>query len=276
MLTWFNTLFGFDENDYTFDEIKNLFTIDISKLKSKINNKEYHIGTFEQCTLQELIDRANNGNGNGNNGTVKIHHIVTNDVFDLINENENKDAIFQVASQFNALEFYGPDMTPADGVTGYQNDKTQGPSCALAAAPATVYRNYFNTQINNLDKVQNLLKQKLNNTIFTIKNGYLFSDKKSLDFFNNQLKRELLNDIFFNIKVSIQWNIEAPFNGKFKLRESGNVHLVSQVFCSAASIGYNQCKDYNSWEKLSKIILYSTYYSTLLAGVINSKSNKVF
>ena len=38
-------------------------------------------------------------------------------------------ATFQVASQFNCLEFVGPSVTPEDGVTGYAWDKTQGPCC---------------------------------------------------------------------------------------------------------------------------------------------------
>ena len=36
-----------------------------------------------------------------------------------------------------------PDVTPEDGVTRYQDDRTQGPACAIAAGAATIYRNYF-------------------------------------------------------------------------------------------------------------------------------------
>ena len=56
---------------------------------------------------------------------------------------EYTGALFQVASQFNALEMVGPDYTPEDGATRYQHDHTQGPACAMAAAPATIFRNYF-------------------------------------------------------------------------------------------------------------------------------------
>jgi hypothetical protein len=52
-------------------------------------------------------------------------------------------ALFQVASQFNALEMVAPNITPEDGVTRYQHDRTQGPACAIAAGAATIYRNYF-------------------------------------------------------------------------------------------------------------------------------------
>jgi hypothetical protein len=37
----------------------------------------------------------------------------------------------------------GPSVTPEDGVTRYECDRTQGPACAIAAGAATIYRNYF-------------------------------------------------------------------------------------------------------------------------------------
>ena len=52
-------------------------------------------------------------------------------------------ALFQVASQFNFLEMVGPEVTPADGITRYQWDRTQGPACAIACAAGTIWRNYF-------------------------------------------------------------------------------------------------------------------------------------
>ena len=36
-----------------------------------------------------------------------------------------------------------PSVTPAAGVTRYQDDFTQGPACAIAAGAATIFRNYF-------------------------------------------------------------------------------------------------------------------------------------
>jgi hypothetical protein len=35
------------------------------------------------------------------------------------------------------------DVTPEHGATRCQNDRTQGPACAIAAGAATIYRNYF-------------------------------------------------------------------------------------------------------------------------------------
>jgi hypothetical protein len=60
-----------------------------------------------------------------------------------MNERTNRLATFQAASQFNCLEFTGPSLTPEAGVSIYEFDRTQGPACAIACGPATVYRNYF-------------------------------------------------------------------------------------------------------------------------------------
>eukprot|EP00466_Bigelowiella_natans_P014729 jgi/Bigna1/127085/aug1.3_g1793 len=49
----------------------------------------------------------------------------------------------KVASQFDCLEFVNPSVTPEDGVASYAHDVTQGPACAIAAGPATAYRNHF-------------------------------------------------------------------------------------------------------------------------------------
>ena len=36
-----------------------------------------------------------------------------------------------------------PKVNPKQGVARYQQDRTQGPACAIAAGAATIYRNYF-------------------------------------------------------------------------------------------------------------------------------------
>jgi hypothetical protein len=75
---------------------------------------------------------------------------------------ENAGALFQVASQFNLLEMVSPTVTPEDGVTRYQHDRTPRPAphpsrlarfahsrlrttarCTIAGGAATIYRNYF-------------------------------------------------------------------------------------------------------------------------------------
>ncbi|CAC9502219.1 hypothetical_protein_-_conserved [Leishmania infantum] len=53
------------------------------------------------------------------------------------------NGVFQVASQFNLLEFSSSEISPEHGVRHYAHYPTQGPACALACMAGTVYRNYL-------------------------------------------------------------------------------------------------------------------------------------
>lgn len=53
------------------------------------------------------------------------------------------NGVFQVASQFNLLEFSSPEVSPEHGVRHYARYPTQGPACALACMGGTAYRNYL-------------------------------------------------------------------------------------------------------------------------------------
>lgn len=101
----------------------------------------------------------------------------------LIYQNKNKDAVFQVASQFNCLEMVGPSITPSHGITNYILDQTQGPECALCCRSALLYRNYLydfgqghrgqlKSQINLLDEVEKYVDNE--------KNKFWYIDRKSV------------------------------------------------------------------------------------------------
>jgi hypothetical protein len=70
-------------------------------------------------------------------------HCLVSDARALHRHPDFAGATFQVASQFNALEMVGPNVTPEHGVTRYMHDPTQGPACAIAAGAATIWRSYF-------------------------------------------------------------------------------------------------------------------------------------
>jgi hypothetical protein len=98
IMDWFEKLFGFKEKLFTPDEICKKFKLSASKLISIENLKEYEIGKFECKSLKELRQII------GTPGVLKFKNIATNDVFLLHSAIENKNALFQVASQFNCLE----------------------------------------------------------------------------------------------------------------------------------------------------------------------------
>ncbi|MBY4594626.1 hypothetical protein K3217_03625 [bacterium BD-1] len=104
---------------------------------------------------------------------------------------EYEGALFQVASQFNALEMISPTVTPEEGVTRYACDRTQGPACAMAAGAATTYRNYFvpvgdqigQTALRQLDGLADIgaeLSRALGRPVsdlWSMQNGYALASK---------------------------------------------------------------------------------------------------
>ena len=137
-MDWFEKLTGFRETSY--DETRAKLRVMGSHLESKINGKSYGIGELELVSLQTLRERVKSVGGLP--GRLKVS-VVTADVREMHRSPENAGALFQVASQFNLLEMVSPTVTPEQGVTRSQHDRTQGPACAIAAGAATIYRNYF-------------------------------------------------------------------------------------------------------------------------------------
>ena len=60
----------------------------------------------------------------------------------------------------------GPEVNPENGITGYCEDRTQGPACCMCVGPAVIYRNYLyegghneaqKNQMNNIKDLHDLL-----------------------------------------------------------------------------------------------------------------------
>merc|ERR1740138_112452 len=94
--------------------------------------------------LQTRLDeaRAKAAEGFEAAGRLSFQNIVDT-TRDLHLDEENKSAVFQVASLFNCLETSPMNVLPEDGITRYATDATQGSACAIACPAATVFRNYF-------------------------------------------------------------------------------------------------------------------------------------
>ena len=136
---WFSRLFGFREGAYA--ATRERLALEGDELVSRVNGARYATGRLEVVSLAALRERTPlPPAGSPVRQTVQC---VAADARALHAVPENAGALFQVASQFNLLEMVGPDVSPEDGVTRYQHDRTQGPACAMAAGAATVYRNYF-------------------------------------------------------------------------------------------------------------------------------------
>ena len=277
---WFEKEFGFKESQYSFSEVRDQFDWDDKNfiLRSKINKREFSVGKFEMASIKELQDRYEAlllksptlPNESKLKDSLKCHEIVSSVEY-LIKDEENADAVFQVASQFNCLEMTGPSITPDKGITGYEWDHTQGPACALSCPAATLYRNYFlgldsrneTNQVNLLEDVENLLENK-ENKYWYIQNGYC---KASIHFGklrpfleeNEKIHAEIVK----KLKIGIHWETEV----------SDRKHRVCQVFCSGLPISYNRQSD-EEWEIFAKLVLEGYYKGCLLVGAISALERK--
>jgi hypothetical protein len=105
---WFHALFGFEELSY--GETRRRLDVVGARLRSRVNGASYAIGELEIPTLVELRDRARLLAG-GSRGRLSVS-IVTGDVGAMHSEPANRNALFQVASQFNLPEMRSPGITP--------------------------------------------------------------------------------------------------------------------------------------------------------------------
>jgi hypothetical protein len=146
--TWFEDLFGFPETPaavYANFRVTDL--LDHVDLTSMVNSRTFNAGHFSVRTLDSFVlpppprtpGIFNIIRGKGATGS---NHELCN-VLETQSLPEFDGSTFQAASTFACLEFVDPWQTALKGITGYADEKTQGPALALAAAPAAVYRNYF-------------------------------------------------------------------------------------------------------------------------------------
>jgi len=275
---WFETLTGFREESPS--QVRKNISIDGKKLKSHVNGKEYTYGELETPSLGELRNRVKHAKTHP--GKLIVREEVV-DVQQLHIEKSNAGSLFQVASQFNLLEMTSPNITPEQGVGGYEYDRTQGPACAIAAGAGTIYRNYFanvngeqgqsvNNQIDCLADIGIALGNSDNN-LWVMKNGYALASEKGLIEITKRIKfsnESEIDELRKLLRIGIQWGAEVTL---------GNAkHNVTQVYCSALPVAYSQ-QSSELWAEFAKIILEAAYEATICTAILNSLetgNNKVY
>ena len=183
----------------------------------------------------------------------------------------NRHSTFQVASQFNCLEFVGPSVTPEDGITGYVRDRTQGPACSIACGAATAYRNYFapvrgageegqtaKRQINNLEDFCTEMDRKsakrrrdgeeplfrcIGSQFLEVRGGYTLSSHRQLEHLNAmlaQLKEDELDMLREKLRVGVHADVQVTSHAWGAKSVKDASQTVTQVFGSACSVAYNR------------------------------------
>lgn len=273
---WFSRLTGFQEGPYS--STRDLLEVNDSTLRSKVNGRSFRIGQFEMASLADLRTRVTLETGTA--GPTRVS-IVTGDVREMHQLPEYVGAVFQVASQFNALEMVGPSVTPEDGVTRYEHDHTQGPACAMAAGAATIYRNYFapvgdqigqsaSCQLDGLADMGAELSRALGRPIsdlWSMQNGYALATRSGLDMISSHLREigEGANcELSGRLRIGVHQGVEVTDG------PSSPGPLVTQVFCSALPAAYGRWPQ-PLWQDFAQLVLNAAYEATLLAGVLNSR-----
>jgi hypothetical protein len=276
-MDWFEQLTGFREGDY--EETRAKLEVHAGRLQSLVNRKSYGVGEFELVPLHTLRERARSFGGPS--GRLKAS-VVRGDVRQMHRAPEYAGALFQVASQFNALEMTGPNVTPEDGVTRYQYDHTQGPACAIAAGAATIYRNYFvqvggargqtmDRQIDGLADVSAALNAALGRPVadlLTMQNGYALCSRRGLDAISSHLASldvGQVDDLRGKLSIAVQRGVEVTDV------DARPGPLVSQAFCSALPVAYTNVPA-RHWGPFASLVLEAAYEATLWEAVLNAAS----
>jgi hypothetical protein len=267
---WFEELVGFREDEV--DDVAALLRVDGPMFTSLVNGRTFRWGSFELVALEELRSRAGRAAPPGL--PTAVREIVA-DVGALHRDPTNAAAVFQVASQFNALEMVSPDVTPEDGVERYEDDHTQGPACAVACGAGTIHRNHLvpvggrigQTSAIQLDGLADLAAAV--GIEVEMRNGYAFPTATQLDEAARWLagidpaERDRLAGL---LRVGLQAGTEVT---------AGNAgHLVDQVYCSALPVAYSSIPA-PRWEPLARLVLDAAYEATLAAAVATRAASAV-
>lgn len=260
-------------------------------LNNQINKKKFQTGFFEEISLKTLRE-VSYAKTTENAGTFNViagentknsswfrHKLDIGAVQAL---SANKDAVFQVASNFSALEPTGTSHVPESGVTEYIYDHTQGPFASISAAPGVIYRMYYifyssqtpaeqwrqttDKQIKLLDIFE---KDSLN--LFPTKNGYVVWSSMEGDVSPSDINK---------IKIGYHGNIQVTFGfvlGNNQVEINDSSQIINQVFTAAIDFGGTNSflRDNPQAIKRGKLILDAAYEGTIKAAALHGK-RKVF
>ena len=277
-MTWFQQLTGFHE--VSPNQVRENIIVDGNTLTSLVNGNVFTCGRLETPSLAELRERVRTCEHVA--GKISAREAVAN-VQDLHVQESNAGSLFQVASQFNLLEMVSPNLTPERGIGIYENDRTQGPACAIACGAGTMYRNYFavvngrigqsaENQIDCLADIGTALNNS-GNRLWEMKNGYALASHDGLIEISNRLQVSGENEIDVLrqlLRIGIQWHTQVTI---------GDVrHAVTQVYCSALPVAYSNHSP-GLWKNFAQLVLDASYEATICAAILNSQAtgnNRVF
>lgn len=277
-MTWFEDLTGFPER--TPDEVRSNLQLEGTRVTSLANSRSFEAGKFSTPTLEQL--RCDSTIPSDSSHELRISEIVE-DVRELHLDHANRNAVFQVASQFNCLEMISPYVTPEEGVGIYEKDRTQGPVCSICAGAGTIFRNYLaivngrtgqsrDNQVDCLSEIGRHFENETRN-LWKMQNGYCFPTDTGLA----QIEELLANSDEATLDL-IRAKLQVGIQSDTQVTISESNHLVTQVFCSGLPISYSDIPS-SKWDYFPRLILDATYEATFhvaLRNLATTGCNKLF
>ena len=234
--------------------------MDGEHLVSRVNGARVAFGRLSLPDLAELRAAVPDA-ADGPRSTLRE---VVGDVGKLHRDPASAGALFQAASQFNLLEMVSPGVTPEQGVGIYENDRTQGPACAVACGGGTIFRNYFapvkgglgQTADRQIDCLEDFGAALGGPGLWEMRNGYALASAEGLAQASKVIaaagteERARLEGL---LRVGVQHDVEVLGPG----------HRVTQVYGSAMPVAYGRPPS-AAWEPLARLVLAASYEATLL------------
>lgn len=197
-----------------------------------------------------------------------------------------RNAVFQVASNFSALEPTSPSHIPEDGITGYVSDTTQGPFASISAAPGLICRMYCMFYDRTKPKAVQDWRQTEHHQVNLLKDASIPTKNGYIIFNDHYLQNNNIEENYKNIEVGYHKNIQVTFGAVDK-----NMHavvndpkqIIHQVFTAAVDFGstnrhYNDPKKnlfYKQAQQVAQKILDAAYEGTLRVAVADAKKKVV-
>ena len=281
---YFKFVFGFSEK--SIPEVLERVSVEMEGRVAHIVSPggRYQAGEFEVVSVGELRERAAALPPAGRKGTfslilgngIRSRNFADIDVGGIQANPASRGALFQVASNFNCLEFVSSSDSARRGITKYVSDHTQGPAASISCAPATIFRNYFVPHIVEGKEYRGQLEEQIcllrDVPLIPVRNGYVKFSKETL------LRLHEEGDVFDweaavnRIRVGIQWNAQVTSGTKTHELEmcTDPEQRVSQIFSAAMDMGWNNPADDVLVVRAATTLLRASYAAAVLTARINA------
>lgn len=326
--TFFKDFMGIDEGSFNDQKIKDQIVFEEhggpnGKPNFKIKDsagKVYQCGFLEQINLGELKiwAKAKAQSLKPEDKKPIIFNVIEASDYDcsgpvdigkLQADPENKNAIFQVASNFNALETLNHnDLEDVNTIKKYYRDRTQGPRASISAAPGLIYRRYYyfyperkdlatnlwgqrgQNNNNNIDAQGKLQINFLEDLPVSTMNGYIWGKDGSIEGKpdNRQPSPSNIENIkeenSTKFKIGYHTGIQVTFGETYSSLDDTQdffydpSQIIDQVFAAAlvTSHASQQPKDQlaGASDERAKLILEWSYEAMLKAAFLNGKPDE--